>query len=261
MSAVARLQPARINNVSLSPNQSSASAPTHAPHPPPRDATANQYAMHPLPAPAAANSPYQPGAGWGSSSHGSLEYGKDGDDRAFHHPAAPAAAYHQHMPAPIMPTNMDSGSHNVDVRRRQLPLYPQTQSNRPLIPATEQQRYSWDRQVHRTTGSGSGGSRQPQHTQTQQKSKKRHSIHNTQHTPRVASLITQNSSLTLLLHSLIPAPQLLSQGQAYRNLRCSTDRPSRVADETGGIQSGPTDTHAHCTAEQTTCAVESSDIC
>ena len=175
--AVARLQPARIATQPLSPLPSPASAPSHAVHSAPHGVAASHYPTHSLPPPASTTSPFAGGGtGWGSSSHGSLEYGKDGNIRAAHNPAAVATPYQsQHPSANMMPAHMDSSPHNVDSRRRQLPLYTPLQPSRPSMPVTttEQQRYQWERQAHNSGASGLGGSRQPQHTQAQHKSKKR----------------------------------------------------------------------------------------
>ena len=180
--AVAHLQPARLHTAPVSPLQSPASAPSHAPQPAARE----HYPPHSLP-PAAGRSPMaRTGAGWGSSSHGSFEYGKEADGRTAHAAAALSSPYHAQMPSGgVMPTHLPSGqAAALDSRRRQLPLHA-VHTQQPVREAamfaasSEQQRYQRERQVHGDgsgggrTGAGGSATRQAQHSSNEQSSRKR----------------------------------------------------------------------------------------
>ena len=182
--AVARLQPARLHNAPLSPLQSPASAPSHAP----QSTVREHFSAHSLP-PAAGRSPMAVnGAGWGSSSHGSLEYAREADGRALRSVEALSSPYHAQLPSGgVMPTHLPSGQAAAsDSRRRQLPLHA-VHTQQPgggggaamSASSSEQQRYQRERQVHGggsgVVGAGAGGSaaRQAQHTSNEQRTSKR----------------------------------------------------------------------------------------
>ena len=221
-SAVARLQPARIAPLPLSPLQSPTGAPMQPRYVAARDVQAGQYALPPLPPPPPTTaSPYMNDIGWGSGSHGSLEYGRDGNNRPVHSNTATVASFYPLHTTANMPTHMESGQQHVDPRRRQLPMHTlsQSQTNRAVLPSnsTEQQRYQWERQVHRA-GSGPSGGKQPQHSQVQHSGKKRRLSHTHTHT----HTHTQSHTHTHTHTHTITVHQHASRSAALRSLLFDT---------------------------------------